>query len=84
MDLTLSAAQEDLRERARALTDSIMAHELACEEQNGLSAEAHREIADRVPAHERALGCGLAPGEHAARLYAGAARRVPHPGDPGG
>jgi acyl-CoA dehydrogenase len=48
MDLTLSAAQEDLRERARALTESIMAHELDCEEQNGLSPEAHREIAARV------------------------------------
>jgi acyl-CoA dehydrogenase len=48
MDLTLSAEQEDLRARARSLTESIMAHELDCEEQNGLSAEAHREIADRV------------------------------------
>src|SRR5262245_707952 len=48
MDLTLSAEQEDLLVRARALTASIMAHELACEEQNGLSPEAHREIADRV------------------------------------
>ncbi len=48
MDLTLSPAQEDLRARARALTDSIMVHEEACEEHNGLSAEAHAEIADRV------------------------------------
>ena len=48
MDLTLSAEQADLRARARALTESIMGHELACEEQNGLSPEAHREIADRV------------------------------------
>jgi acyl-CoA dehydrogenase len=48
MDLTLSAAQEDLLARARALTESIMAHELDCEEQNGLSPEAHGEIADRV------------------------------------
>src|SRR5918992_4003320 len=48
MDLTLSAEQADLRVRARALTESIMGHELACEEQNGLSPEAHREIADRV------------------------------------
>jgi acyl-CoA dehydrogenase len=48
MDLTPSAAQEDLRARASSLTESIMAHELACEEQNGLSPEAHREIADRV------------------------------------
>jgi acyl-CoA dehydrogenase len=48
MDLTLSPEQEDLRVRARALTESIMAHEQACEEQNGLSDEAHAEIADRV------------------------------------
>ena len=48
MDLTLSAAQDDLMGRARALTESIMAHELACEEQNGLSPDAHGEIADRV------------------------------------
>ncbi|HEV3378937.1 MAG TPA: acyl-CoA dehydrogenase [Thermoleophilaceae bacterium] len=48
MDLTLSPAQEDLRERARALTESIMVHELACEEHNGLSPEAHRDIAHRV------------------------------------
>jgi acyl-CoA dehydrogenase len=48
MDLKLSPAQEDLRARAWALTESIMAHEQACEEQNGLTAEAHAEIADRV------------------------------------
>jgi acyl-CoA dehydrogenase len=48
MDLTLSAEQEDLRARARALTESIMAHEEACEEGNGLPPEAHREIAGRV------------------------------------
>ena len=48
MDLTLSPEQEDLRARARALTQSIMAHEQACEERNGLTAEAHTEIADRV------------------------------------
>src|SRR5918996_3838151 len=48
MDLTLSGAQEDVRARARALTESIMAHELACEDQNGLSPGAHSEIAARV------------------------------------
>jgi acyl-CoA dehydrogenase len=48
MDLTLSDAQEDLRARSRALTETIAAHELACEEHNGLSPEAHRDIADRV------------------------------------
>jgi butyryl-CoA dehydrogenase len=48
MDLTLTAEQEDLRSRARALTETIMAHEEACEEHNGLGPEAHREIADRV------------------------------------
>ena len=48
MDLTLSAAQQGLWARARALTETIMAYELDCEEQNGLNAEAHAEIADRV------------------------------------
>ena len=32
MDLALSAAQQDLRARARSLTEAIMAHERACEE----------------------------------------------------
>jgi acyl-CoA dehydrogenase len=48
VDLTLSPAQDDLVARARSLTEVIVAHEEACEEQNGLAAEAHREIADRV------------------------------------
>jgi acyl-CoA dehydrogenase len=48
MDLTLSPEQDDLRARARALTETIMAHEEACEEHNGLTAEAHAEIAGRV------------------------------------
>jgi acyl-CoA dehydrogenase len=48
MDLTLSPEQNDLRARARALAETIMAHEEACEAQNGLTAEAHAEIADRV------------------------------------
>jgi acyl-CoA dehydrogenase len=48
VDLTLSPAQDDLLARARSLTEVIVAHEEACEEQNGLAAEAHREIADRV------------------------------------
>jgi acyl-CoA dehydrogenase len=48
MDLTLSPEQDDLRARARALTETIMAHEEACEEHNGLTAGAHAEIAGRV------------------------------------
>jgi acyl-CoA dehydrogenase len=48
MDLTLSPGQQDLRARARTLTEGIMAHEEDCEEQNGLTADAHAEIADLV------------------------------------
>jgi acyl-CoA dehydrogenase len=48
MDFTLSPEQEDLRARARRLTEGIMAHELACEDGNGLPADAHAEIADLV------------------------------------
>jgi acyl-CoA dehydrogenase len=48
VDLTLSPAQEDLRARARTLTGGIMAHEQACEEQGGLSAQVLAEIADLV------------------------------------
>jgi acyl-CoA dehydrogenase len=48
VDLTLSATQEDLRTRARTLTEAIMAHEEACEEQAGLSSQAHAEIAELV------------------------------------
>jgi acyl-CoA dehydrogenase len=48
VDLTLSPAQEDLRARARTLTEGVMTHEEACEERNGLTAEAHAEIADLV------------------------------------
>ena len=48
MDLALTAEQEELRTRARALAETIMEHELACEEQNGLGPEAHAQIADRV------------------------------------
>jgi acyl-CoA dehydrogenase len=38
----------DLHARARTLTEGIMVHEEACEEQNGLSAEVHAEIAELV------------------------------------
>ena len=48
MDLTLSAAQEDLRARARAVTTGIIAHEETCEEGNGLPAETHAQIAGLV------------------------------------
>jgi butyryl-CoA dehydrogenase len=48
VDLSLSADQEELRARARTLTEGIMAHEEACEEQGRLSTEAHAEIAELV------------------------------------
>jgi acyl-CoA dehydrogenase len=48
VDLALTTEQEELRARARALTETIMQHELACEEQNGLGPEAHAQIAGRV------------------------------------
>jgi acyl-CoA dehydrogenase len=48
VDLTLSAAQEDLRARARAVTTGIIAHEETCEEGDGLPAETHAEIAGLV------------------------------------
>ena len=48
MDLALTADQEALRARARALADTIKEHELDCEEQNGLGPEAHAQIAARV------------------------------------
>jgi acyl-CoA dehydrogenase len=51
VDLALSAAQQDLRARARSLTDAIMAHERPCEENNGLDADAHAQIADVVRKH---------------------------------
>ena len=48
MDLALTAEQEELRARARALAETIMEHELDCEEQNGLAPDAHGQIAERV------------------------------------
>ncbi len=51
MDLSLTAAQEDLVARAQALTADIMVHELACEEANGLPARTHADVADRVRHH---------------------------------
>jgi acyl-CoA dehydrogenase len=51
VDLTLTAAQEDLRARAQALASEIMGYEEACERDNGLPAEAHEHIADRVRHH---------------------------------
>jgi acyl-CoA dehydrogenase len=51
VDFTLTPAQQDLRARARALTEAIMAHEQDCEENNGLAADAHAQIADLVREH---------------------------------
>jgi acyl-CoA dehydrogenase len=61
VDLTLSAAQEDLRARARAATAGIMRHERDCEERNGLSADAHAQIAELV--REQALNAINMPAE---------------------
>jgi acyl-CoA dehydrogenase len=51
VDFTYTAEQLDLRARARALADDIRVHEIACEEQNGLPAEVHREVAQSVLRH---------------------------------
>jgi acyl-CoA dehydrogenase len=51
VDFTYTPEQLELRARARALADDIEVHELACEEQNGLAPEVHREVSDRVRHH---------------------------------
>ena len=51
MDLTLSAEQDDLRARARAVAAGIMVHEQGCEARNGLPPETHAEIVELVGAH---------------------------------
>jgi len=51
VDFTYTAEQLELRARARALADEIMVHEQACEEHNGLPAEVHRAVAERVRHH---------------------------------
>ena len=51
MDFTYTPEQLELRDRARALADDIKVHELACEEQNGLPADVHREVAKSVLRH---------------------------------
>jgi acyl-CoA dehydrogenase len=51
LDLTLSAEQDDLRARARAVAAGIMVHEETCEEGNGLSAETLSQIAVLVCEH---------------------------------
>jgi acyl-CoA dehydrogenase len=61
LDLTLSAEQEDLRARARAVAAGIMVHEETCEERNGLSAETHSQIAELVREHR--LGAINMPAE---------------------
>ena len=50
MDFAYTPALTDLRDRATRLTETIQAFELACEEGNGLPAEAHAVIADAVRA----------------------------------
>jgi acyl-CoA dehydrogenase len=51
VDYAYSPEQIELRARARALADEIMVHERACEEHNGLPAEVHRAVAERVRHH---------------------------------
>jgi len=61
VDLTLSADQEDLCARARAVTAGIMAHEERCEERNGLPADTHAQIVELV--REQALNAINMPAE---------------------
>jgi butyryl-CoA dehydrogenase len=51
VDFAYTPEQLELRARARSLADEIEVHELACEEQNGLPPEIHREVADAVLRH---------------------------------
>ena len=51
MDFTYTAEQLDLRDRAQALADDIRVHEIACEENNGLPPEVHREVSGSVLRH---------------------------------
>jgi acyl-CoA dehydrogenase len=51
VDFAYTPDQLELRARASALADEIAVHELACEEQNGLPPEVHREVAERVLHH---------------------------------
>ncbi|MBL1108457.1 acyl-CoA dehydrogenase family protein [Streptomyces sp. 5-8] len=48
MDFRLTPRQVQLKADARALTDLIAAHELECEENNGLPADTHAKIRDAV------------------------------------
>ncbi|MEV6316275.1 acyl-CoA dehydrogenase family protein [Streptomyces sp. NPDC051776] len=48
MDFRLTPRQEELRSAARGLTEFIMKYELDCEENNGLTPQAHAEIRDAV------------------------------------
>jgi len=51
VDFAYTPEQLELRARARALADEIEVHELACEEDNGLGPEVHREVSERVRHH---------------------------------
>ncbi|MER6070038.1 acyl-CoA dehydrogenase family protein [Streptomyces sp. NPDC001817] len=48
MDFRLTPRQAQLKAAARALTDVIAAHEIQCEENNGLPADVHAKIRDAV------------------------------------
>jgi butyryl-CoA dehydrogenase len=51
VEFTYTAEQQELRDRASALADEIMVHEEACEEANGLPADVHRAVSERVRHH---------------------------------
>src|ERR671915_1855824 len=61
VDFAYSPEQLELRDRAAALAADIMVHEEACEEANGLPAEVHAEVAERV--RERGLAAINMPAE---------------------
>ncbi|AZQ32552.1 acyl-CoA dehydrogenase family protein [Streptomyces cyaneochromogenes] len=48
MDFRLTPRQVQLKADARALTDFIATYEIQCEEDNGLSADAHAKVRDAV------------------------------------
>ena len=52
MEFAYSAEQRGLRERAAALAAEIMVHENACEQANGLAADVHAQVGERVRHHD--------------------------------
>src|SRR3954471_16753104 len=48
MDFRYTSRQHELKQTARALFEKIAPYEIACEENNGLPAEAHAEVTKEV------------------------------------